>query len=89
MAMCNVAQLNITLEDQYKFVLSNKQAWRVLHAYLQGNGIRIQNSLFVSTAQWHNEGWGFGVFKPPPPRNSEGIQNRAKLNPIVKTVKNC
>ena len=22
---------------------------------------------------------------PPPPRNSEGPQNRAKLNPIVKT----
>jgi hypothetical protein len=29
-----------------------------------------------------------GVFNPPPPRNSEGPpKNRAKLNPIVKTVK--
>ena len=28
------------------------------------------------------------MFKPPPPRNSEGPpKNRAKLNPIVKTVK--
>jgi len=36
--------------------------------------------------QWRNEG-GFEVFKPPP-RNSEGPpKNRAKLNPIVKTVK--
>jgi len=31
---------------------------------------------------------GFGVFKSPLPRNSEGPpKNRAKLNPIVKTVK--
>ena len=31
---------------------------------------------------------GFRVFKPPPPQNSEGPpKNRAKLNPIVKTVK--
>ena len=37
--------------------------------------------------QWRTEG-GFGVFKPPPPRNSEGPpKNLAKLNPIVKTVK--
>ena len=34
----------------------------------------------------HTRG-GFRVFKPPP-RNSEGPpKNRAKLNPIVKTVK--
>jgi hypothetical protein len=79
MAMCNVAQLNITLEDQYKFVLSNKQAWRVLHAYIQGNGIRIQNSLFVSTAQWHNKGWGGGVWgvQTPPPE----IQKASKIVP--------
>ena len=38
--------------------------------------------------QWRTEGV-FGAFKPPPPRNSEGPPNRAKLNPIVKTVKNC
>ena len=31
-----------------------------------------------------------GVQTPPPPPNSEGPpKNRAKLNPIVKTVKNC
>jgi len=28
-----------------------------------------------------------GGFNPPPPRNFEGPTNRAKLNPIVKTVK--
>ena len=38
--------------------------------------------------QWRTEGWGWGVQLPP--RNSEGpTKNRAKLNPIVKTVKNC
>ena len=31
---------------------------------------------------------GVGVFKHPPPRNSEGpTKNRGKLNPIAKTVK--
>ena len=33
-------------------------------------------------------GGGFGVFKPPP-EIPKALQNRAKLNPIVKTVKNC
>ena len=31
---------------------------------------------------------GFGVLKPPP-EILKALQNRAKLNPIVKTVKNC
>ena len=40
-----------------------------------------------SLNQWRTG--GLRVFKPPPPgRNSEGPpKNRAKLNPIVKTVK--
>jgi len=33
-------------------------------------------------------GGGFGGFKPPP-EILKAPQNRAKLNPIVKTVKNC
>ena len=33
-------------------------------------------------------GGEFGVFKPPP-EILKALQNRAKLNPIVKTVKNC
>jgi hypothetical protein len=37
--------------------------------------------------QWRTEG-GVGVFKPPP-EIPKALQNRAKLNPIVKTVKNC
>ena len=32
---------------------------------------------------------GVGVFNPPPPEILKALQNRAKLNPIVKTVKNC
>ena len=39
--------------------------------------------------QWRTEGGGwFGVFKPPP-EIPKPLQNRVKLNPIVKTVKNC
>ena len=41
--------------------------------------------------QWRTEGGG-GVFKhthTPPPEIPKALQNRAKLNPIVKTVKNC
>ena len=32
---------------------------------------------------------GVGVFNPPPPEIPKALHNRAKLNPIVKTVKNC
>jgi hypothetical protein len=28
-------------------------------------------------------------FKPPPPEIPKALQNRAKLNPVVKSVKNC
>jgi len=35
-------------------------------------------------------GEGFGEFNHPlHPEIPKAIQNRAKLNPIVKTVKNC
>jgi len=30
-----------------------------------------------------------GFFNPPPPEIPKALQNRAKLNPIVETVKNC
>ena len=43
-------------------------------------------SVYLCEEQWRTRG-GVRVFKPPP-RNSEGPpKNRAKLNPIVKTVK--
>jgi len=32
-------------------------------------------------------GWGCGVQTPLPPEIPKALQNRAKLNPIVKTVK--
>ena len=38
--------------------------------------------------QWRTVGGGWGV-QPPHPEIPKALQNRAKLNPIVKTVKNC
>jgi len=32
-------------------------------------------------------GGGLGGFNPPPPEIPKALQNRTKLNPIVKTVK--
>jgi len=40
----------------------------------------------LAVGQWRTEG-SFGVFKPPPPQIPKALQNRAKLNLIVKTVK--
>jgi len=39
------------------------------------------------SAQWRTDG-GLGV-QTSPPEIPKALQNRAKLNPIVKTVKNC
>ena len=44
-------------------------------------------TLQVGVIHWHTEG-GLGV-QTPPPEIPKALQNRAKLNPIVKTVKNC
>jgi len=38
--------------------------------------------------QWRTDG-GVSEVHPPPPEIPKALQNRAKLNPIVKTVKNC
>ena len=38
--------------------------------------------------QWRTEG-GLGCSTPSLPEILKALQNRAKLNPIVKTVKNC
>jgi len=56
------------------FILLLKQGWSKCSP--RGNGVL--------------RGWG-GVcgFKPPPPDIPKALQNRAKLNPIVKTVENC
>ena len=43
----------------------------------------MHNCLF---RQWRTEGGGL---KPPRPEIPKALQNRTKLNPIVKTVKNC
>ena len=38
---------------------------------------------------WTVAYWGGGWGVQPPPEILMALQNRAKLNPIVKTVKNC
>jgi len=45
-------------------------------------------SVFIASHQWRTEG-GLGGSTPPPPKFRRPFQNRAKLNPIVTTVKNC
>ena len=43
----------------------------------------------VSPTSGVPRGWGVGLGSSTHPPNSKALQNRAKLNPIVKTVKNC
>ena len=54
--------------------------------FLQEATLKLQKRSHSN--QWRTEG-GFGVFKRPPSEILKALQNRAKLNPIVKTVKNC
>ena len=40
------------------------------------------------TVAYRGGGWGVQLL-PPPKKIPKALQNRAKLNPIVKTAKNC
>jgi len=49
---------------------------------------RDKKRQFCSDTQWRTEEGGLGCSKPSPPRKIlKALQNRAKLNPIVETVK--
>jgi len=52
------------------------------------NSLKVARNTYIPHAikQWRTE-VGFGGSTPPPITNA--LQNRAKLNPIVKNVKNC
>ena len=62
---------------------------RILKVKMYYSRCNVQlNVIFkVLQVQWRTEG-GLGV-QSPPPEIPKALQNRAKLNPIVKTVKNC
>ena len=47
---------------------------------------KLQGCNHEPHAHWRTEG---GVHPPPPPEIPKALQNRAKLNLIVKIVKNC
>ena len=49
--------------------------------------IKVLDSYVYIPIQWRTKGGG--VFKPPPPEIPKALQNRAKFNPIVKTVQTC
>ena len=49
--------------------------------------INSEIGLFAVAYRGRVEVWG--VQTPPPPEIPKALQNRAKLIPIVKTVKNC
>jgi len=53
--------------------------------------INMSNSLISSfkTILLLSSGVPTGGFNHPPPEILKALQNRAKLNPIVNTVKNC
>ena len=52
-------------------------------------GTRISETYRTELSGTHTSGVPRGGVQPPPPDIPKAHQNRAKLNPIVKTVKNC
>jgi len=47
------------------------------------------NCGLLSLNMVHDPQWRIEEGSTPPPEIPKALQNRAKLNPIVKTVKNC
>jgi hypothetical protein len=64
--------------------VSERRTWET-----RGRGLKltVQNYLHLAVAYLWGGGWG--VQPPPPHEILKVLQNRAKLNPIVRTVKNC
>ena len=61
--------------------LCEKRYWNLIQYLLQNDKYEMNNDLY--SVQWRTEGGGGGGEIP------KALQNSAKLNPIVKTVKNC
>ena len=59
------------------------------YSVIQKDGLNFVSLYFAFTqTSGVPRGGGVGVFKPPP-EILMALQNRAKIKPIVKTVKNC
>jgi hypothetical protein len=83
MGICCVAVCRLSTDDR-----TTQTTHHVVGSGFQGyDAMRIPDDL-NSQQQWCTEG-GIGVFNTPPAEIPKTLQNRAKLNPIAKTVKNC
>ena len=56
-----------------------------LHSWLD---YELHGAVWYCSVAVAYSGGGGGEFKPPFPEIPKALQNRAKINPIVKTVKN-
>ena len=56
---------------------------------LKVKGKVIPLQVLCGPEQWRTERGGVWGVQIPPPKIQKALQNGAKLNPIVKTVKNC
>ena len=75
----------------FRLLVGSGHLFRLRNVWTGSGGHSAVYSVFfkLGRAQWRTEG-RFGWFKPPlPPEFPNALQNRAKLNPIVETVKNC
>ena len=64
------------------------QTWHNSPEQGYGNVKETNFSKLIIMYQWRTEG-GLGCSNGPPPDIPKALRNLAKLNPILKTVKNC
>jgi len=73
-----------SIKETNRYPLPGRNKITVILEALVGALLKVKSS----GAQWRTEGGGVWVFNPLPPEIPKALQNGAKINPIVKTVKN-